>query len=184
MVARFQPVKGHHRFQALAKHVLAEMPDAHFIVAGDDVFGVSADERYRNKILANAKADAVLRDRLHYLGFRDDVETVYAAADVFVCPSEFESYGLANLEAMACALPVVSTNRGGPAETIVDGLTGYLVDPDDLPALAALVMRLLADEALRKRIGAASRNHIERNFSAAAGAEAQRKIFDDLLKLN
>ena len=184
MVARFQPVKGHHRFQALAKRVLAEMPDTQFIVAGDDIFGVGADERYRDKILANARSDAVLRNRLHYLGFRDDVEAVYAAADVFVCPSAFESYGLANLEAMACAVPVVSTRRGGPAETIVDAVTGYLVDHDDMQALAAPVMRLLADEGLRKSMGDAGRNHIERNFSAAAGAAAHRKIFDELLKLN
>ena len=184
MVARFQPVKGHHRFQALARRVLAEKPDAHFIVAGDDVFGVSADERYRERIMASARSDAVLRDRLHYLGFRADVEAVYAAADVFVCPSDFESYGLANLEAMACAVPVVSTGRGGPAETIVDGLTGYLVDPDDSRALATAVMRLLADEEGRKRMGDAGRYHIERNFSAAAGAAAHRKIFDELLELN
>ena len=129
MVARFQPVKGHHTFQALAKRVLAQQPDTHFIVAGDDVFGVGADERYRDKILAVARSDVYLRDHLHYLGFRDDVEAVYAAADIFVCPSAFESYGLANLEAMACALPVVSTGCGGPAETIVDGVTGFSLNP-------------------------------------------------------
>lgn len=184
MVARFQPVKGHHTFQALAKRVLAERPGTHFIVAGDDVFGVSADERYRDEILANARSDVCLRDRLHYLGFRADVEAVYAAADVFVCPSAFESYGLAILEAMACAVPVVSTRRGGPSETVVDGVTGYLIDPDDSQALAAPVMWLLADEELRKRMGDAGRQHVERNFSAAAGAEAHCKIFDELLDLS
>lgn len=184
MVARFQPVKGHHSFQALAKLVLAERPDAQFIVAGDDVFGVAADERYRDRVLAAARSDACLRDRLQYLGFRDDVEAVYSAADAFVCPSEFESYGLANLEAMACALPVVSTSRGGPSETIVDGVTGFLVNPEDPEALAAPVLRLLADEGLRKKMGAAGRRHVERNFSAAAGAAAHCTIFEELLELN
>ncbi len=184
MVARFQPVKGHHRFQALAKLVLAECPDARFIVAGDDVFGVSADERYRDEILAHARSDVHLRERLHYLGFRNDVEVVYAAADVFVCPSDFESFGVANLEAMACALPVVSTSRGGPSETIVDGVTGFLVDPDDTESLAAPVLRLLADEELRTRIGAAGRQQVERKFSAAASAAAHRKIFEELLELS
>ena len=184
MVARFQPVKGHHTFQALAKRVLAQQPDTHFIVAGDDVFGVGADERYRDKILAVARSDVYLRDHLHYLGFRDDVEAVYAAADIFVCPSAFESYGLANLEAMACAVPVVSTGCGGPAETIVDGVTGFLVEPKDVEALAASVLQLLADDGLRKRMGAAGRKQVERNFSAAAGAAAHCKIFDELLELN
>ncbi|MCY3977653.1 MAG: glycosyltransferase family 4 protein [Chloroflexi bacterium] len=184
MVARFQPVKGHHTFQTLARPVLAERPDTQFIVAGDDVFGVAGDARYRDRILANARSDTYLRDRLHYLGFRDDVEAVYAAADVFVCPSEFESYGLANLEAMACAVPVVSTGRGGPSETIVDGVTGFLVDPDDMESLAAPVLRLLADEGLRKRMGDAGRRHVEQNFSADLGAAAHCKIFEELLELN
>ena len=184
MVARFQRVKGHHVFQAMAQRVSAELPDARFIVAGDDVFGLAADQRYRDEILSNAKSSAMLRDRIHYLGFRGDVESVFAAADVFVCPSDFESYGVANLEAMACALPVVSTRRGGPSETIVEGVTGFLVDPGDADALAKQVLRLLHDAPLRARMGAAGREHVERNFSAAAAAAAHSAIFESLLALS
>lgn len=184
MVARFQPVKGHHRFQAMAKRVLAEAPDTHFIVAGDDVFGLRTDARYRAETLSNARSDAVLRDRLHYLGFRDDIETVYAAADIFVCPSDYESFGVANLEAMACALPVLSTSRGGPAETVVDGVSGFLVDPGDVDALAKLALRLLGDGQLRRRMGAAGRQRVERNFSVDAAAAAHCKIFEALLRLS
>ena len=165
----------------MAQRVLAERPDARFVVAGDDVFGVAADQRYRDEILANARAIPILSDRLHYLGFRSDVETVYAAADVFVCPSDFESYGLANLEAMACGKPVASTRRGGPSETIVDGITGYLVDPGDADALARHTLLLLEDARLRERMGAAGRRHVARNFSTAAVAQAHRKIFESLL---
>lgn len=184
MVARFQPVKGHFRFQSLALRVLAERPDTHFIVAGADVFGVAADERYRDQILTAAKSNRALRDRLHYLGFRSDVESVYAAADVFVCPSDFESYGIANLEAMACAKPVVSTNQGGPTETIVDDLTGILVDPNDSDALAGSVLRLLNDAELRARMGAAGRARVEREFSGEAAADAYSAIYRELLNLN
>ena len=184
MVARFQPVKGHHTFQAMARQVLTERPDTHFIVAGDDVFGVTADQRYRDEILSNARSNPALRDRLHYLGFRDDVETVYAAADVFVCPSDFESYGVANLEAMACALPVVSTGRGGPTETIVEGVTGYLVDPGDADALAGRVLRLLNDGQLRTSMGAAGTTQVESNFSVEAAAAAHSKIYEYLLDLS
>ena len=181
MVARFQRVKGHHTFQAMAQRILAQLPDTHFIIAGDDVFGVAADQRYRDEILAHARSSAQLRERLHYLGFRDDVESVYTAADVFVCPSDFESYGLANLEAMACALPVVSTCRGGPSETIAEGLTGYLVDPGDVDALAERVLQLLNDAPLRKRMGAAGRERVLGSFSVDAAAAAHSAIFDDLL---
>jgi len=184
MVARFQRVKGHHTFQAMAQRILAELPDTHFIVAGDDVFGVAADQRYRDEILSQARSSAILRDRLHYLGFRGDVESVYAAADVFVCPSDFESYGKANLEAMACALPVVSTRRGGPSETIAEGVAGFLVDPGDADALAKQVLRLLKDAPLRTVMGAAGRKQVERNFSADAAAAAHSAIFEDLLALS
>lgn len=182
MVARFQRVKGHHTFQAMAQRILAQLPDTQFIIAGDDVFGVAADERYRDEILAHARSSAQLRERLHYLGFRADVESVYAAADVFVCPSDFESYGLANLEAMACALPVVSTRRGGPSETIADGFTGCLVEPGDAAALAAPVLQLLNDAPLRLRMGAAGRERVLRSFSVGAAAAAHSAIFDDLLE--
>jgi len=184
MVARFQRVKGHHRFQAMARRILSALPETRFIVAGDDVFGVAADQRYRDEILSHARASEGLRDRLHYLGFRGDVESVYAAADVFVCPSDFESYGVANLEAMSCARPVVSTRRGGPSETIVDGVTGFLVDPGDSDALAERALRLLRDRTLRQRMGAEGREHVKRGFSAEAAAAAHSAIFENLLSLS
>ena len=184
MVARFQRVKGHHTFQALAETIAAQMPQAHFVVAGDDVFGVTADARYRDQILQAAADNALLRDRLHYIGFRHDVEGVYAAADVVVCPSAFESFGRANLEAMACGKPVVSTKHGGPAETILHGETGILVEPTDTRALAEGVLQLLNDGDLRSRMGAAGRAHVCQVFSNAATTVAYQDIFERLLTLN
>lgn len=182
MVARFQPVKGHHIFQAMAEQVLADQPKARFIVAGDDVFDVAADQRYRDQILERAGKRPTLRDSLQYIGFRHDIEAVYAAADVFVCPSDFESYGIANLEAMACGLPVVSTRRGGPSETIAHGETGYLVDAGDVDALAAGVLRLLNDACLRRRMGAAGRQRVRKSFSVAAAADAHMQLYERLLR--
>ncbi len=184
MVGRFQRVKGHHIFQAMAERLLAEMPATQFIVAGDDTFGAAADQRYRDVILARAKSSAVLRDKLRYIGFREDIEMVYAAADVVVCPSEFESYGKANLEAMACGLPVVSGRRGGPAETVADGVTGYLVESGDAGALAARARRLLGDAELREMMGKAGRRHVETGFSLAAATAAYQRIFDEILQLS
>ena len=184
MAARFQPVKGHHTFQTMAERVLAEAPQTQFIIAGDDVFGVAADQRYRDQILERAQSSLLLRDRLHYIGFRDDVESVYAAADVFVCPSDFESYGKANLEAMACGRPVVSSRRGGPSETILDGVTGFLVDSGDAETMAAQVLRLLREGDLRHQMSRAAHEHATVRFSAGAAAAAQKRYFDDLLRLN
>ena len=184
MVARFQRVKGHHTFQAMAERILIELPYTHFIVAGDDTFGVAADERYRDEILSSARSSANLRERLHYVGFRHDVESVYAAADVVVCPSDFESYGIANLEAMACGVPVVSTRRGGPSETIVDEETGFLLDPGDAIALATKVLRLLKDAEMRASMGNAGRERMMARFSTESAVSAYTEIYEQLLGLS
>lgn len=166
LIARFQDVKGHDVFQDMARLVASEMPEARFIVAGENVHGVSSDDDYKARILKTAHEDPVLRERLVYLGFRDDAERVIAAADVVVCSSHFESYGMVNVEAMASGKPVVSTRRGGPSETVVHGETGFLVDPGDAAGLAQYTLMLLRDPDLRKQMGAAGRARVERHFSA------------------
>lgn len=169
LIARFQDVKGHDVFQAMARQVALQLPDARFIVAGENT-QTNADDDYKRRILQTAQTDPLLRERLVYLGFRADAERVIAAADVVVCSSDFESYGMVNVEAMASGKPVVSTRRGGPSETVLDGETGYLVDPRDPAALAARVITLLRDSSLRARMGAAGRSRVEVLFSAHATA--------------
>lgn len=181
MVARFQPVKGHHHFQAMAELVLQQMPEAEFIIAGENVFGGSGDESYKNRIMAYAQNHPILREKLHYIGFRADVERVLAAADVVVCPSDLESYGKVNIEAMACGKPVVSTNRGGPAETVLDGETGYLVNPGDVTAMAQRVLQLLHNPAEQARLGANGRNRALKTFSLAESTRQYVTIFERLL---
>lgn len=166
LIARFQDVKGHDVFQAMARRVADHIPEARFVVAGENVHGKSADDAYKARILAAHQADPELRERLVYLGFRPDAERVIAAADVVVCSSQFESYGMVNVEAMASGVPVVSTRRGGPSETVTDGETGFLVDPGDAEALAKRVLLLLRDADLRQRMGAAGRARVEQLFSA------------------
>ncbi len=167
MVARFQHVKGHETFQQMARLVAQELPQARFIVAGEETFGVAGDVAYRDKVLAAAQADPLLRDTLRYIGFRADVERVYAAADVVVCASDFESFGRVNVEAMACGVSVVSTDVGGTRETVQDGITGFLVPPRQPAALAERVLRLLRDPALRAKMGQAARQHVLAHFDQA-----------------
>lgn len=178
MVARFQSVKGHHVFQAMAEQVVLQIPNVQFVVAGEDAFGVIADQQYRDEILEKAKTNPLLRSRLHYIGFRHDVEQVYASADVVVCASDFESYGKANLEAMACGKPVVSTRQGGPSETVVNGETGFLVDAGDAGGLAMQVIRLLQDDDMRQQMGRAGREHILKHFSADTTAQQYQELFE------
>ena len=180
MIARFQRVKGHDIFQAMARRVTAELPAARFVVAGENVFGVAKDEAYKREMLAAAQTDPLLRERLTYLGFWEDARQVIAACDVVVCPSRFESLGMVHLESMAMARPVVSMNNGGPAETVVDGETGFLVPPEDPQALADRVLTLLRDPALRARMGAAGRARVLTHYTAAGYAQALAHLIETL----
>ena len=182
MIARFQGVKGHDVFQAMARQVAAEMPEARFIVAGENVHGAGADEAYKARILAAWQNDLLLRDRLTYLGFRPDVERVIAAADVVVCASQFESYGMVHVETMSSGKPMVSTRRGGPSETVVDGETGFLVDAGDAAGLAERVLRLLRDPALRQQMGEAGRERVEAQYSAGAMAARFEETLSRLIR--
>lgn len=180
LIARFQDVKGHDVFLEMARQVALQMPEARFLVAGENT-QTQADDSYKRRILEMARTEPLLRKRLFYVGFRPDVERVIAAADVVVCSSRFEGYGVVNIEAMACGKPVVSTNRGGPSETVVDGETGYLVSPGDPAALASKVIHLLREPSLRQQMGAAGRTRVEAHFSGASNADQFSRVLDRIL---
>ncbi|MEP7286792.1 MAG: glycosyltransferase family 4 protein [Chloroflexota bacterium] len=182
MVARFQNVKGHEYFLEAARLILAAIPEAHFAVAGENVFAVSKDETYKQSILRMVQDDPLLRERVTYLGFWPDAREVIAAADVMVCSSWFESLSMVALESMAMQRPIVSTSVGGPAETVIDGMTGYLVTPRDSQAIAKRVVELLKNPALRHQMGEAGRTHVIQNFSAQKYAASIGEIVDALTK--
>jgi glycosyltransferase involved in cell wall biosynthesis len=172
LVARFQDVKGHHVFLETARRVLRSEPRACFAIAGDNVFGGSADEGYKRRIVETVASDGALHDAVRLLGWIPRPEELMAASDVVVCSSLFESFGMVAVEAMACEVPVVSTNVGGPAETIVDGETGYLVPPQRPDLLADGVLRLLGNPDERRRLGMAGRRRVVERFSVDRYAAA------------
>jgi N-acetyl-alpha-D-glucosaminyl L-malate synthase BshA len=90
---------------------------------------------------------------VNFVGKRANISDYLAVANVFLLPSEEESFGLAALEAQACEVPVVATRVGGIPEVITDGETGYLSEIGDIEKMAGDTMRLLSDEALARRFG-------------------------------
>jgi glycosyltransferase involved in cell wall biosynthesis len=165
LVARFQDVKGHDVFLDAAKRVAANRPDAHFAVAGETVFGSGAETALKARVRAEVERDAAMRPRVSLLGWISQPERLLAASDVVVCSSRFESFGMVNVEAMACEVPVVSTNVGGPAETVLDGVTGCLVPPARPDLIADRVLALLSDERRRREMGRAGRARVQSLFS-------------------
>jgi glycosyltransferase involved in cell wall biosynthesis len=102
----------------------------------------------------------------------DELQRLYARAAVVACPSRREGFGVACLEAMAHARPVVASAVGGLKDLVVDGETGLLVPPRDPRALRAALERLLGDRDLRLRLGAAGRERARERFSWDAATDA------------
>jgi glycosyltransferase involved in cell wall biosynthesis len=112
--------------------------------------------------------DGPLRRRVPAaVGFvpHDELQRLYARAAIVACPSRREGFGVACLEAMAHARPVVATAVGGLRDLVVDGETGLLVPPRDPAALRAALERLLADADLRRRLGVSGRRRAQERFS-------------------
>ncbi|MBK8625025.1 MAG: N-acetyl-alpha-D-glucosaminyl L-malate synthase BshA [Saprospiraceae bacterium] len=87
-----------------------------------------------------------LCDEIRFLGKQEAVEELLAIADLFILPSENESFGLAALEAMACEVPIISSNAGGIPEVNIDGVTGYMCEVGDVEGMAAKSIELLEDD--------------------------------------
>lgn len=166
-VGRLERRKGIDVLLAAAEMVVPEIPAARFVIVGDDTIVGDEGAPYRSEFEAR-HADDVVRRAVAFLGKVPDHVLLarYAAADIFVCPSRFESFGLVALEAMMFAKPVIAADAGGLAEVIRDGETGLLVKPGDPAALAEALIRMMGDRELRARIGLAGRRSFETDFGA------------------
>lgn len=156
-VAALVPHKGQRHLVEAAALVVRQVPDARFVIAGEGELRESLEQQIRHH---------GLEKHVMLAGFRPDVLSLHKAFDIFVMSSVMEGLGTSLLDAMACGKPVVATTAGGMPEVVVDGETGILVPPRDDRALAGAIVRLLEDEALRRRMGAAGAALAVDRFSA------------------
>jgi glycosyltransferase involved in cell wall biosynthesis len=119
--------------------------------------------------------------QVRFLGFRRDVSTVVAAADVLVMPSLREGLPVALLEACAIGTPVVATPAGGIGDVIIDGETGRLVPIGNAAALAAAIGDALADPASARRMASAAAARVAAMFSLEAMVDAYAALYDEQL---
>ena len=146
IVGRLVPIKDHATlFQALAR-LHDEGPAVHLVVIGD------GEERARLEELAGRLG---LGSRIHFLGWRVDLETILKELDVVICASRNEGTPVALIEAMAAGIPVLSTDVGGVADLVAHEETGWLVPSGDPDAMASAIRRLLSDRILGARLAAA-----------------------------
>lgn len=172
--ARFERWKGCDQFVEAARIVLDRRRDAEFIMAG-----TGPEEP---NVRRSVEADPAFAARFHLPGFRKDALDLMAGCDIVV-NSSIDPEPLSNtaLEALALGRPVVASNRGGNPEIVDHGVNGLLYDAMDPESLAAALLRLIEDEALRRRFGAAARARAESLFDAEAYSRGIQSLYAEIL---
>jgi glycosyltransferase involved in cell wall biosynthesis len=126
-----------------------------------------------------------LNHHVRFLGYqpRSSVARLLNQCSLFVLPSRSEPFGIAVIEALACGKPVVATAVGGIPEIIEQGTNGILVQPDDAPALAAAIRRVLGDANLQQRLGRAGRQRVIDAFRVQHTGERYARAYEELLEV-
>lgn len=156
-VGRLAPEKDHaNLLKALARLKNNGTDAFHLILVGDG----EEKQRLQDRIGKDG-----LAGRVTLAGMRTDVDLLLPGANLFILSSKTEGLPMALLEAMACGLPVISTDVGGVSEVIDHGRTGLLVPSSDPAALAAQIGSILGNRQFATRLGLAARQIVEKNFS-------------------
>jgi len=168
-VGRLHPQKGHRVLLDAIARARSAGATLSLLVAGEGA--------ERGALEAQA-AGLGLQGHVRLAG-RREVRPLLAAADVFVFPSLYEAAGIALLEAMACALPVVASRTGGIPEVVEDGVSGILVAPGDADDLARALAALERDPERRRRLGLAARARAEA-FDVSATVRALEGLYEEV----
>lgn len=170
-VGRLDPIKGLDVLVEAAVRINKKLP-VRLAIVGD---GTYRDE------LRHIVARSGIADRIHMLGARSDVPRLLKAADVFVFPSRTEGLPNSLLEAMAAALPIITTDAPGCRDLIDHESTGLLVPVDQADTLAVAIVRVLEDRELGLRLGRTAAQRVARNFPLEKCFESYRAAFRETL---
>jgi len=155
-LSNFRPVKRITDAVETFAMVRAKMP-AKLVLIGDGPDRGAAEYLVRKK---------KLQKDVHFLGKQDQVYRLLSEADLFLLPSQLESFGLAALEAMACEVPVIATNVGGVPEVIEHGVDGFLVEPQDVATAGRYAIELLSRADRGREMGKLARINAKKKFCA------------------
>ena len=171
-VGRLTKQKGlQYGIDAFAK-VLDVVPDAHYVIAGDGELKVELQQQVRR---------LGLTDRIHLVGWQDDMSAVYSESDVILMPSLWEGLGLVLLEAMRQRLPIVATAVNAIPEVVVDSETGYLVPVKSTEALIPPLIKLLKSSEERQKMGQAGYERWQQQFQVERMIASTANLYHNLL---
>jgi glycosyltransferase involved in cell wall biosynthesis len=173
MIANFNfEIKGHRYFLEAAKTVLEKIPNVEFLLAGDGPL------RHHYEELTH---ELGLKEKIHFLGERNDVPTILSNLSISVLSSTSEGLSNVILESMAAGKPVIATNVGGSPEMVIDDVTGYLVPPGDSQAMAKAITELLRDPDKAITMGVAGKKLVGEKFSIKAMVESYENLYKSLM---
>ena len=173
IVARLVPIKAHEVFLAAAAEVRRQVPGARFLIVGDGEL---------RQTLELQTAALGLTAAVRFLGWRADIDRLYADIDVMALTSRNEGSPVALIEAMAAGVPVVSTDVGGVADVVEHGVSGLLAPMDDAAAVARHVVTLLADPAMRRTMGQHGRTKVAATYDAGRLVTDIETLYEDLIR--
>lgn len=180
MVGRIHPVKGHLNFLKAARIVLDRYPNTRFVIVGTVLPGFEAYQQTLVKWIAeHDMTRSVLMTHVSLV----EIPSVFASLDVLVAPSFAESFSFTMLEGMAMGKAVVASNVGGASEMIADGESGFLVPPDDVPALTQVLCSLITDPNKIKLVGERARTKIKQELSLDVMAERTWRVYERLVEV-
>jgi len=179
--ASFKPQKNHAMVLRAFARVIPSSPDVRLLLVGDRLYGNmngTADYHSRMEALID---DLGIRPNCVFLGNRNDVERVYPACDLTVLSSRYEGTPNVLLESMACGVPVVATNVSDNSYVVRESETGFVVQLDDLEAMAHGVSTLLQNDNLRRQMGEKARTWVTTQFSLERLARNTEAVYLEAL---
>ncbi|UCG49943.1 MAG: glycosyltransferase family 4 protein [Phycisphaerales bacterium] len=179
-VGQFVPWKNHFVFLEAACRVGQELPEARFVLVGDDVFG--RDRHYKEAVVSFVRKSTIA-DRVDLAGWREDMEEVWSGIDCLVHTAAREPFGRVIIEAMAHGIPVIAAGACGPAEIIENGRTGILVRAGDVGAFSEAMLRVAQDGEFAERLGSSGYADAVSRFTAGVTAERIGRIYREVLGL-
>jgi len=152
-IGRLHPEKGVDKILAIAKALQNE--NIQFQIIGDGPLMQEISERISSEKINNVKL----------LGYKLDIKPYLYGCDVLLMPSEYETFGLSILEAMACGKPIIASNTGGIPELLLNGEGGFLCEPNDIDCFVEKIKLLMQYPHIRTKFGAFNRKRFEMHFT-------------------
>lgn len=181
MVGLLAPWKGQIEFLEAACLVAQRVPQARFVIVGDEVYQTNGHGNFAGAVRERAR-ELGLGDRLALAGYQEDIPSVMAALDLVVHSSTApEPFGRVLVEAMAAGRAVVATDAGAVREILGEGEGGILVPPGEVRPLADAIASLLADPSRRDRLARAGRSRVEQHFSLEAHVQRITQVYAEIL---